>query len=45
MFIKFTKNSRNRPKNHIYDNLVKLIIENKGLYFIFAGDKVLKIFF
>ena len=34
-----------RLRNHIYDNLVKLIIENKGLYFIFAGDKVLKIFF
>ena len=34
-----------RRRNHLYDNLVKLIIENKGLYFIFAGDKVLKIFF
>jgi len=32
-------------KNHICDNLVKLIIENKGLYFVFAGDKVLRIFF
>ena len=32
-------------RTHLYDNLVKLIIENKGLYFIFAGDKVLQIFF
>ncbi len=34
-----------RLRNPLYDNLVKLIIENKGLYFIFAGDKVLQIFF
>ena len=34
-----------RLRNHIYDNLIKLIVENKGLYFVLAGDKVLKIFF
>jgi len=31
-------------RNHIYDNPIKLIAENKGLNFVLAGDKVLKIF-
>ena len=31
-------------RNYIYDNPIKLIVENKGLNFVLAGDKVLKIF-
>ena len=32
-------------RNHIDDKPIKLIVENKGLNFVLAGDKVLKIFF
>ena len=31
-------------RNHIYDNPIKLIVENKGLNFFLAGAKVLEIF-